>query len=367
MRNERREVMELTRRALLRKAGKMALAVGGMGSSLAGCAGRYAGSVNIKETFQNDYHEGFTKYWDPIFGPPLRWSSAYGGPSHFEGHIQGGATPGVDYDVPMNTPLVPMMASYLRQATEDRHGSLYVLFVNKLYPSYRISYGHLNRILVDKRYFLKGELTRAAEEGVKPLTREKIIAFSGNSGIGLLKNRFVHPPHLHVTLYYLNMKNRTLAYLDPEKFGLDGGRPVFWDGETMLDVRPEERLSRLEITLKELQSQLDPWDRFAELEELKGRLMEFVHLLKGVQGKRILNSKHFHEMRALLKKVTLEEKRFLPGTLPYSLMLKIVGYSMEESQAVILTLPFIAPGLEMGYGKTSGEKRVSLPFRKGFI
>jgi len=343
--------MELTRRALLKKAGKMALGFGSMSQILLGCTSRNAGRTSLEETLWNDHYEKFTRYWDPIYGPPIRWSSRYGGISNFGGHIQGRATPGVDYDVLMNTPLVPMMASYLRQATEDEHGSLYILLINKFHPSYRISYGHLNMIFPDRRYFLGGDVMRAAAEGVRPLTREQIVALSGNSGLGLIKNRFVHPPHLHITLYYLNIKNRTMAYLDPEKYGLDGGRPVFWDGETVLEVEPEERISRLELTLKNLEQELNPWPMPSALDELGGNLMEYGRLVAGVKGKRILDSKHFHDLRAALKRVTLEEKRFIPGTRPYSLMLKVVGYSMDEQQKIILTLPFIAPGLANVYKK----------------
>lgn len=353
----RGDMRDLTRRDFLRETFQMVLGVSLFSQALWSCTGKFAGSLNPKlnpkETFLYEYDERFLKYWDPVFGPPLRWSSAYGGPSHFQGHIQAGATPGVDYDVPMNTPLVPMMASYLRQATKDKHGSLYILLIHKYRPAYRISYGHLNKIFPDRRYFLQGEVKRAAEEGVRPLMRGQIVALSGNSGMGLLKNRFIHPPHLHVTLYYLNVENRTMAYLNPEKFGLDGGPPVFWDGETDLDVEPQKRIFRLEHTLKDLKEELRHWVGISDLEELRGTLLEYSRLLEGVEGRGILNSKHFLNMRALLKKVTLEEKKFLPGTRPYSLMLKIVGYSMDETQDIILTLPFIAPGLEMGYQKAS--------------
>lgn len=336
--------MNLTRRDLLKKTGKIALGFGSMSQLPLGCTSGSVGRISRDEALWNDHYETFTKHWDPIYGPPIRWSSSYGGLSNFQGHIEGGATPGVDYDVLMNTPLVPMVTSYLRQATKDEHGSLYILLINKFHPSYRISYGHLNRIFPDRRYFLAGEVMRAAAEGVKPLTREQVVALSGNSGVGLLKNRFVHPPHLHITLYYLNIRNRTMAYLDPEKFGLDGGRPVFWDGETILDVQPEERISRLELTLENLEQDLNLWPRISGLDEVEGNLMQYSRLLTGVKGKRILDSKHFHDMRTLLKRITLEEKRFIPGTRPYSLMLKVVGYSMDEQQEIILTLPFIAPG-----------------------
>ena len=74
-----------------------------------------------------------------------------------------------------------------------------------------------------------------------------------------------------------------------------------------------------------------------------------------VKGKRILDSKHFHDMRAVLRRVVLEQKRFLPGTRPYSMMLKILGYSTQEEQKVILTLPLIAPGLLNIYKKPRYE------------
>jgi len=39
-------------------------------------------------------------------------------------------------------------------------------------------------------------------------------------------------------------------------------------------------------------------------------------------------------------------------------MLKLLGYSTDEEQKVILTLPFIAPGLEKSYKKPVFEEGV---------
>jgi hypothetical protein len=185
------------------------------------------------------------------------------------------------------------------------------------------------------------------------LRREDVVALSGNTGLGRMANRFFQPPHLHITLYYLNYGSRTLAYLDPDKFGLDGGHPVFWDGETVLDIEAEKRISRLELTMANLKQEIEGWPKTSEWSELGGNLMEYGHLLANASGRRVLDSKYFHDLRALLKKITLEEKRFIPGTRPYSLMLKVVGYSMDESQEVILTLPFIAPGVVDLYKKVA--------------
>jgi hypothetical protein len=333
----------------------MGLATGLTVLGTAACSSLPQGGLkkSLEESMSADQYFRLTRDWDPVYGPPIRWSSKYGGRANFDGHIHGQATPGVDYDVDIGTPLVPMKASYLRQATKDKHGSLYILLINQFYPSYRISFGHLDRIFPDEKHYFSGDVMRAKEEGAESLRREDVVALSGNSGMGRLENRYFQPPHLHITLYYLNYGRRTLAYLDPEKFGLDGRRPVFWDGETILDIEKEKRNLMLELILKNLKQEIEGWPKAYGLEELAGNVMEYGHLLTGAKGKEILDSKHFHDLRALLKKVTLEEKRFLPGTRPYSLMLKVVGYSMDESQEVILTLPFIAPGLVNFYKKAA--------------
>ncbi|MBM4347916.1 MAG: hypothetical protein FJ107_07260 [Deltaproteobacteria bacterium] len=336
----------------MKRSGRVVLATG-LATSGISCGSSIRFNKSLEETLRSDHYLELTRGWDSVFGPPIRWSSKYGGRANFDGHIHGQATPGIDYDVDIGTPLVPMKASYLRQATKDAHGSLYILLINQFYPSYRISFGHLEKIFADEKYHFKGNITKAVEEGVQPLRREDIVALSGNSGTGLIGNRFLQPPHLHITLYYLNYENRTLAYLDPEKFGLDGGRPVFWDGETDLDIEKEKRISRLELTLENLEKETELWPKMSDFDQLEGSVIEYSRLLTGTKGKKILDSKYFHDLRALLKKITLEEKRFIPGTRPYSLMLKMVGYSMDESQEVILTLPFIAPGLTNFYKKVA--------------
>lgn len=343
---------------MLKRTGRVALTFGLACHGLSGCLGAGAIRRNLDGAEDNDEDIRLAGGWDPVYGPPLRWSSKYGGPSNFAGHIQGGATPGVDYDVPIGTRVVPMKASYLRQATTDLHGSLYILLINQHHPSYRICFGHLDRVLIDRKFLLTGEV-RKAQEG-RILRRKEIVALSGNSGLGLIGNRFIQPPHLHVTLYFLNFKNRTMAYLDPEKFGLDGGRPVFWDGETDLDVGAEKRISMLEHTLANLEQEVILWEKTPAEKELGGQVMEHGRLMGRRQGKEALDSKHFHDLRSILKKVTLEEKRFLPGTRPYSLMFKVVGYSTDLTQEVILTLPFISPGLRNLYKMPVFEERILL-------
>ena len=338
-----------TRRNFLEMGLKSVLATGIGGSLISGCIGLGKAKKNLAEVLSRDYYATLTKDWDPIYGPPLQWFSRYKGPGDFQGHIRGNALPGLDYDVLMLTPIVPMTSSYLRQRTRDWKQVLYVMLADIFNPAYRVVYAHLEETFLNEKFLVAGDLTKYLGEGVRPLWRREIFALSGNSGLGPKEYRWVQPPHLHVTLYYINFKSNTMVYLDPEKHGIDGGKPVFWDGETPLDGETDKRLSNLESTLGGLKEELDRWPKSADLEELRGNLLENAHLLGEVKGRKILDSKHFQDMRALLKKVTLEEGRYRPGTRPYSMMLRILGYSTDENQKIILTLPFIAPGLEAFY------------------
>jgi hypothetical protein len=350
--------MNCSRRDFLKKAGQAAIGMGLASPFVSGCAGPKIRKKKLEEILSPDSYARLTGDWDPVYGPSLQWFSRYKGRGDFQGHIRGDAVPGVDYDVPMYTPLVPMTASYLRQRTRDENGALYILLIDIFNPSYRIFFAHLDETLVEEKFLIAGDIMRYLGEGVRALGRGEIVALSGNSGFGPREYGYVQPPHLHLSLYYVNSKSNTMAYLDPEKHGIDRGKPVFWDGETLLDVKAEGRIALLELTLNNLGEELLSWPGTPELEELKGTLTEYHKRSESPKGKKILDSKHFQDMRSLIKKVVLEEKRYLPGTGPYSLMLKILGYSTDEEQKVILTLPFIAPGLAKIYKKPVFEEGV---------
>ncbi len=348
-----------SRREFLKKIGKVTLAAGFAGSALSGCTSIGMGRKSLQESLNAGSYARLTERWDPVYGPPIQAFSRYGGPGDFQGHIRGGAAPGVDYDVPKGTPLIPPMTSYLRQSTRDDRGALYLFLVAVYDTAYRIVLAHLEEVLVDERYLIEGEVMKYLGEGVKALGRGDIVALSGNSGFGPREYGYVQPPHLHFSLHYWNHGKKTLEPLDPEKYGIDGGKPVFWDGKTLLDMEAGKRLHRLEAALEHLKTDLEEWPRTPKLQELSGILMEHHHLLGDAKGEQILDSKHFHDMRALLKRVTLEEKEYLPGAMPYAAMLRIVGYSTDERQKIILTLPFIAPRLEKIYQRPVYEKGMS--------
>ena len=340
-----------TRREFLKRAGKAGAAATMAGSFLLGCSrmGSHKGRADAL-TGVNRYAD-LTKNWDPIYGPPIQPFSRYGGRGDFQGHSQGEATPGVDYDVVTGTPLVPLTTSYARRISRDTKGVLYILFVDALNPTYQIVLGHLEDVLIDEKYLLVGDIMKYLGQQVRALGRQEIVALSGSSGFGPKEYGWVQPPHLHLSLLHWNNEKRTLEDLDPEKHGFDGGRPVFFDGRAFLDVKAAKRLSWLENTLIEMEREVGQWPEGTEMKELEGSLMEHARLLGDERGGGILRSRHFQDLRALLKRVTLEEKRYLPGTGPYHLMLKVLGYSTDERQKIVLTLPFISPGLEKHYRK----------------
>jgi hypothetical protein len=346
-----------TRRNVLEMGLKFALA-SGIGSSLfSGCTGLGKGKKTLDEVLSGDYYTTLTKDWDPIYGPPIQWFSRYGGRGDFQGHIRGNASPGLDYDVSMFTPIVPMTSSYLRQRTRDWKQTLYVMLADIFNPAYRVVYAHLEDTFLNEKFLVSGDVMKYLGKGVRALGRGEIVALSGNSGLGPMEYRWVQPPHLHISLYYINFKSNTMVYLDPEKHGIDGGKPVFWDGETPLDGEADKRLLKLESTLKSFREELDRWPKNSDVEELRGQLMESYHFLGEARGTKILDSRHFQDIRALLKKVTLQERRYRPGTRLYSMMLKILGYSTDQNQEIILTLPFISPGLGAFYKKPVYEER----------
>jgi len=306
------------------------LTAGGAATLAFGCFAR-----NVKESFDN-YPE-LTKEWDPVFGPPVAHGKFYHGRHDFKGHKSnseyGATSPGVDYDVPIGTPIVPTSNSLLRKLTTGSRGAKTIWLRDKEKRWYWSVYSHLSRYIIDNRYkkLLKGHDQRL-------IKRNEIIALSGSSG--------TPEPHLHLGLYHIDYPMMDREYVDPEKYGIDGGKLVFWDGKTDLDKKFYPRVEALERTIKDLEQELATWKEVNhDKEELRGNIKEHGRFLRDNNWIEILDSNHFDEIKKLLKRVTLEEKTFIPGTEPYSLMLKVLGYSAEEKQEIIQTLPFISPNL----------------------
>jgi hypothetical protein len=221
---------KLTRREFMSRTGKIALATGFPGALMSGCARATFRKKSWEEVLGGDNYSRLTQLWDPVYGPPVQEFSRYGGVGDFRGHIRGGATPGIDYDVPKGFPLVPSTTSYLRQIQRDNNGALYVLLMDVYSPSYFTYLGHLQEVLVDEKFLLVGEIGKYLREGIRALGRQEVVALSGNSGLGPKEYGWVQPPHLHYSLYSWNATKRALENLDPDQYGVDGGKPVLWDG-----------------------------------------------------------------------------------------------------------------------------------------
>jgi len=348
---------EITRREFLKKSGRVALGVGAgfvFGANLLNSSG----CVSLEKSLK-DYKD-ITKKWDPVYGPSLSYFSRYGGRCDFKGHISGGArSPGVDYDIPNGTPIVPAASAFLHKKPPYRDRGGFFIVLRHIVPGYKTGYAHLtNCNIVDKRYYHgKSEIQRL-------IKRNEIFTLSGNTGEGPREFGGMQQYHLHFDLNYWGHYAGKGKYIDPEEHGIDGGKPVFWDGKTDLDIKASQRLTALNKTLENFEGELGTWNlEDKDLQELNGNLLEYHKLMGDAKGTEVLDSKHFHDLRELLKKKTLEEKTHIPGTEPYSLMLKVLGYSMDEKQEIILTLPFIAPSLVGLYKEPVYEDGEFLPWR----
>jgi len=294
--------MNSTRRQFLKGIGKVTLAAVLPGAVLEGCTNATRGLKDPGVDIEKRHSGRAGRIWDPVYGPPIQSFSRYGGPGDFQGHLRGGAEPGIDYDVPKGTRLVAPMVSYLRTMTRDRHGALYILLSYVFEPSYRVGFGHLEDVLVDDRYVVAGDVMKYLGERTRAVGRGEIIALSGNSGMGPIEYGWVQPPHLHFALYRWKDAKRNIEDLDPDKYGVDGGRPVFWDGRALLDARSTDRLSLLEKSFTNFEESILRWREGGCLEEPQGILKDYFRLIGKTKGREILNSKHFHDMRSYLKK-----------------------------------------------------------------
>jgi len=317
---------DITRRDLL-KAGLATLAT----AYLPGCA--VFATKTVQDALKPENYLELTKGWDPVFGPDYLIFPPYGGKADFAGHQRGGVWgPGVDYGVDVGTPLVPVGASFLLAAGYTSTAQAGLMIDAKLISaSAAFNLLHLHDIMSEQMNTRDSRIGFTGKP-IRVMERNEIIALSGSTGRGPYYGS--QPPHLHLTLW-----QKFPTFIDPEKYGIDSGRLTFWDGKTDFDMPVHKRPQHLEEVLQNFEANLASWQD----QELAGKLLEYRKLMGDVKATKALGSKHFHDLRALLKRTVLEEKKYLPGTEPYAMMLKILGYS--SNQPVILTLPFIAPPL----------------------
>lgn len=314
----------------------------------AGCVAQR--KQTIEQALDGNNYRKMSKDWDPVFGPSLLITTTYGGKNDFKGHLShpvGRRSPGVDYDVSHGTLLVPATSGFLHSIKNSDIGGLVTNLSSYMDVYYKSIYSHLSDNIIDEKYYHGGEKTQ------RLIKRNEIISLSGNSGRGPKDYGGIQPEHLHFSLYFWDKQDKKSKFQDPEKYGPDGGKPIFWDGETNLDRTFYKRVDALEKTIKNLERELESWPKGNHnLEELRGNISEYGKYLRDADWITILDSKYFNDMKDLLKREILDkskETKHIPGTKPYSLMLKILGYSVAEEQKVVLTLPFISPELVSKY------------------
>jgi len=300
----------------------------------------YAGAVRTPEQqmeaksklikILRNYNE-ITKYWHPIYGPHILHGMY--GTNDFAGHMscpEGAKSPGVDLDVPKYTPLVLPANGAIFYCNEKESAGLY-LIARLMSRGWNSNYSHLSEVFVDNRYFFsrKREIQRVVRNN-------EIIALSGDSG------KYISRRHLHFGLTYVDIKGNQ-EYFDPYKKGIDGGPPVFSDGKTDLSIPASMRHFKLFEVMGGLEERLKKMPEEGPIGETRGRLLEWNNHIKELAGPPILDSPHFHDMRAYLLKVTLEDVIWTPESEIYTLMLEIAGLSIDERQEIVLCSPFISP------------------------
>lgn len=238
----------------------------------------------------------------------------------------------VDYDVPIGTPVVPT-AHANSGYKEYINGKALVLSHDQFLSLYL----HLANY--------SEAVTKQKTEGYSMHT---VVAFSGNTGTDTAGNRY--EPHLHFSIRI------DAPGLDPFKHGIDGGRPIYWDGVTPIDSyakilegKGDKRVpeSRKDEVLAGLDGRLRGQDELDKttVDELRKRGND-IHALRDYLGYKVLQKKNVNG------KVGYE---FMPGSLMYSLMLQ--AYNATSKKEFIAMLPFIFPPLKGRYqAKNPGQK-----------
>lgn len=326
----------------------------------------------LEEILKPENYKKATAHWHPIFGPDVEMSKIYGGRADFKGHrsyfgVGGGA---VDYYAHEGTPMVPPAAGIAKNNSYRSHRSgigleiWHEIGAAHADPGTIVSgFYHLYKILVDKSLLWNVDDWHNKGQKVSYLRRYEIFGLSGATGDGPFQGK--QHPHAHwETIRREGLPNVPYIDFDHEKYGIDKEfRHVFWDGVTLLDYYPRYQY----LVLK------DTFARYAGMglegingkgeQELFGRLTESAKLGlrregKELDGKEILDSKYFIDMKDLIKDEVLRKEKYHPGTRAYTAMLELLGHGKDPNQDIIFTLPFISSNIVHLYTKPLGEKGV---------
>lgn len=360
--------LKMTRREFLELSGAYAAA-----ATLPGLVyPRHANAEKypLAEILKPENYKKATSHWHPIFGPSVETSSIYGGRADFAAHRRYfGEGGGLDFYAHEGTPLVPPAAGMVMNVPPRSHRS--GLGVRLLHEKMRVNYPdpgmitsefyHLYSVLVQSQFIFQ---QTAYENNARFsfLRRNEIFALSGATGEGMFQGK--QHPHAHWETWKRKDAYGVVPYeaFDQETCGIDKDFPlVFWDGKTVLDILRNDQFRLLRHTVgKYSQKDLVGWEETHNQQELAGKLADLAKKAmkqwgKEVKGKDLLDSKHFIDMKALIKDEVLRKERYQPGSGPYTAMLEILGHGKDPKQDIIFTLPFISPNLVGLYRKPAGD------------
>ena len=285
---------------------------------------------------------------DWIRGPPPLHRPT--GKLSYDNHLTREGNYAIDYNVPLGTPIVPTANAFRTRTNYDRTGGNQLTLIHRYKSGFvMISwYVHLDGY---SDIIPKGKLNRmegATEVRDQELNKLKIIAFSGNTGVG--PGGDVQRPHLHFQIY------EAAAYpvspgLDPFELGIDadkkigeyGGRPVYWNGRTAIIHTPSGREKWLQRSMDNLERKVKQSSLDKETKDEILKRSDNPIALRDYLGMRVLQKKR-------------DEKgnfnyEFKPDSFMYALMLEF--YGRTSKQDFIAMLPFPYPGLKHIYQKAN--------------
>jgi hypothetical protein len=313
-------------------------------------------------TYQGKTYSDWEAYLltqDWIRGPKLLIHPSTGLPSDFEHHIKQGWNKGfggIDYDVPIGTPIVPTADTFRTRTKYHRSGGNELFLVHRHKPRLPLVswYTHLDKyadIISDGKLVAR---VGGAEIKDQELDKLKIVAFSGMTGSFTIRHGI---PHLHFQITevqgggQIGQGIQISPGLDPFQYGIDVNkpfdeyagkrvaRPVYWDGKTEIPLQVNRRK-------KLLQQSSDTLDKRVRESDLDKETKD--ELLKRNNNPEALRD--YLGMLVLTKHAGKDGKlnyRHLPGSKPYAWMLEI--FSRTSNQELIAMLPFISPFVKEAY------------------
>lgn len=278
--------------------------------------------------------QGHLMKQDLIFGPDLIIQPKTGRRNDFEGHMIQGTLGGVDYEVPKGTPVVAGTSGVFYHDFVRYGGNMAEIVFEINGVLFATVYAHLSKI------HRKDTRVNRKEQGDETkntmVTVRDIIGYSGNTG-SFDDGRTMMPYHLHFGLAEKDSNYQPISPgLDPFKYGITGGKPIYWDCASKVYYRDVNIQKRdLANTLENMDLILKNSDYFDD--QTKDELLK--------RRTNIDELKKYARQRVLGKKQTKEGPKyeFLPGTRLYQLMIELE--SQTKPIGPVLMLPFPHPTL----------------------